>query len=439
LKTDYPTLSRGTLLFLQQKGGLIGKFGEAAALNETASQILELCDGNRTKEDIAQIVSSKYDEDYDRALRLIIEFLSVAVDKGHVVINPYPQEMLGVIRGNRGCDVPMHVTMELTSRCSLHCIHCYANAGPDKEIINIDKALNLIMKIRELGVVKITLTGGDPLIHPEFLKILECCCGNFLSVDVATNGYLVNEQMAKKMSEVKKIGTLKCNISIDGTESTHDYIRGVTGSWKRAVEAIKLLRKYKISTTVAMTLNPYNVQEVEDVILTARENGANKFAVGMTVEQGRALGRGLLLTKEQIADVHDRLSWLAEKYKTERFSIETRIEGFDHEAVSEESKNVSCGAGNEFCFIDLMGNLKPCGMMDFIVGNVNQGALTDIYRSTLMSAFFKIERPSKNICGDCDNLYFCDGCIANAILRARRTKTCSWLQYWVNLNHAIVT
>jgi radical SAM protein with 4Fe4S-binding SPASM domain len=186
-----------------------------------------------------------------------------------------------------------------------------------------------------------------------------------------------------------------------------------------------------------MTLNPYNIQELEDVISIARENGAIRFAVGMTVGLGRALGKDLLLTKEQITKANDRLGELAKKYATQEFSVAPWIGRFNSEPVLEESKNISCGAGNRFCFIDCMGNVKPCGMMDLIAGNVSQKTITDICRSPLISSLSEIKCPSKKICGNCENLYFCDGCIANAILKSKETKLCAWLPHWIKYNNAM--
>lgn len=64
----------------------------------------------------------------------------------------------------------------------------------------------MLHKIRHAGVTKLVLTGGDPPAHPDFMKILEFCAKNFLIVDIATNGYRINDEMARTIAGMDRIG-----------------------------------------------------------------------------------------------------------------------------------------------------------------------------------------------------------------------------------------
>jgi len=424
----YPVLNKNILLFLSPDGGIIGKLGGAAvSLNKTASEILELCNGSNTKEQIAQSMALRYHEDYERVLKLTENFLTDAINKEHVHLCSDQNPSLGFIGGNKEYHSPIEAIVELTSMCNLKCIHCYANAGstPENTQLDTEKLFNIFLKVKELGAYKVTLTGGDPLAHSDFFRILELCCKIFLSVDIATNGYNVTEEKARKIRNLQG-AVVKCNISVDGNEKTHDYIRGVKGSWNRAIGSIRYLRKYSISVRVGMTLNPYNLTEIEDVIQIVKENGAHSFELGMTVDAGRAVGKNLHLTKEQKDQTEILITQLAAKYGTDFFLIKTSIGDSSPESLGK----THCGALNRSFFIDHQGNIKPCGIFNHSLGNFDEIDLFNLYRSSIINLFCGLKHPSKDLCGDCMNYYLCNGCLAVAEVKSKQVKDCAWLPYW---------
>ena len=437
MKNVYPVLNEHVLLMVRPKGGLIGRVGTPFTyVNDTAVDILELCDGTRTIGIISEILAKKHHEDIEKVCELVSDFLQKAAQKGHIVYSCEPAEILGILAGNRDYVVPMDMSCDITLQCDLQCIHCYAEAGSRKDALSTQKWLKGLQKIRQAGVAKIVLTGGDPPAHPDFFEILRFCAQTFLIVDIATNGYRISEEMVRKISKIKKIGIITCRLSIDGSELTHDKIRGVKGSWRRATEAVTLLSGHNIPVSVTMTLNADNVADLEEVIQTAKTCGASRFSAGMTLEKGRACGKNLELTRTQKRDVSERLKDLAQKYASPTFYVSTWIGVSERDTPTpapSQEESINCGAGYQMFSVDYAGNVKPCPAFNYTMGNIITGELEDIFNSPLIDFFAALKWPTRKMCGDCEHFHICTECHAAAFVKSQKVRTCPWVAQWATL------
>lgn len=430
---EYPVLHKDVILLMQPSGGLIGVLGAPLQyINETATEILELCNGTRTMDTISRVLAERHNDTIERTRELVSHFLDTAVQKGHVIFCDEPTQMVGTVAGNKTYYVPMDMSVDITLRCDLKCVHCYADAGPRNDVLSTEELCTVLQKIRAAGVAKIVLTGGDPPAHPDFLEILTFCAQRFLIVDVATNGYRIDNDMAKKIVEMDKKGVITFRVSIDGREDTHDGIRGVDGSWRRAVDAVEILSGYTIPVSVTMTLNSHNVDNLEDVISTAKMKGASRFSAGMTLEKGRACGKDLELTKEQKEEVSRKLQEFALANASSTFHVSTWIGVSERDTLSD-TKSVNCGAGYRMYAVDHTGNVKPCPAFGYSMGNIVDNELEDICTSPLVDFFTRLQWPTKDMCGDCEHFHICTECHAAALVKSKTVDTCVWADQWVDL------
>ena len=437
MKNVYPVLNKGIILLVQPTGGLIGEIGAPCEyVNDTAAEILELCDGTVTVEGISRILAERHDEQFERALNLVSQFLDDAVQKGHIIYSPTPTRVLGTIAGNREYWVPVDMSVDMTTLCDLKCIHCYAEAGPKERGLSTEDLLTVLKKIRVVGVIKVVLTGGDPPARPDFLEILKFCAQRFLIVDIATNGYRIDEEMAEKIAGMDKIGVITCRVSIDGKEATHDAIRGVKGSWRKVVDAVEILSRHGIPVSVTMTLNTMNVGDLEDVIIIAKNKGASRFSPGMTLEEGRARGKNLELTPTQKEDVSRRLRELAPMYSSPTFFVSTWVGISERDAPSDtesESESVNCGAGYRMYSVDCRGNVKPCPAFKYALGNIVTNEIRNVFTSSIVEFFAQLKWPTKDRCGNCENFHICAECHAAALVKSKEVDTCWWADQWVSI------
>ncbi len=129
--------------------------------------------------------------------------------------------------------------------CNIACNHCFNNSSPTNrkfEFLSLEECIGYLEESVHYGVKEYYFTGGEPFANHELLKILESTL-EYGPATVLTNGMLINEEVAKKLSEIEKksIYSLEMRVSIDGhTEEMNDAIRG-KGVFKKAMKGVELL------------------------------------------------------------------------------------------------------------------------------------------------------------------------------------------------------
>ncbi len=145
---------------------------------------------------------------------------------------------------NKPLNQPTSIIFNISQSCMLKCKQCDIWKTKPHPPITYDQAKIIIDKIYDwLGVFQLLITGGEPFMNPFLPQIIEYCHQKGIYTIINSNGYLINNVLAQKIvsSHLNAI-----TISIDGSNPiTHDNIRGVKGSYRRAVNAIRLLNKYK--------------------------------------------------------------------------------------------------------------------------------------------------------------------------------------------------
>ena len=263
-----------------------------------------------------------------------------------------------------------------------------------------------------LSRIQCTLTGGEPLEHPHFLEML-----SYLRKEkpdwktgVLTNGTLITRENAAHLSE---LSTSFVQISIDGSEKTHDAIRG-DGNWKKAVEGLKILVASKIPSQISFTASAANYKEFPNVAALARRLGVNMVWADRMVPLGSA-ERELMLTPGQTKELF--ISMLNERKKCSTGS--TRIPM--HRALQfiySGREPYRCSAGRSLITIMPSGDVYPCRRMPLVAGNLHTTPLDEIYFSS--SIFRQLQSPVTE-CAGCEKCYYlatCHGglkCLAAAV------------------------
>ena len=204
------------------------------------------------------------------------------------------------------------VFWELTARCNLKCQHCRAVAQDDFVAgeLTTEEVLNVAKGIREFSDPIVVLTGGEPLVRPDFFEIAEACTAMFTRVALATNGTLVDAAMAKRIVDC---GIQRVSISIDGaTAETHDAFRGLPGSLDAALRGFDALKAAGCSMQINATVTRHNDHEVDRILDLALERGADAFHVFMLVPVGcgAEIEEDRRLSPERTEEL---LTWLFEK------------------------------------------------------------------------------------------------------------------------------
>ena len=183
----------------------------------------------------------------------------------------------------------------LTEGCNLACRHCWLAPQLEKNgtrypVLPLTLFEKAIQEAKPLGLSSVKLTGGEPLLHPQFTRLLEILRQEDLALTIETNGVLCTPEIAK---EIAKSKNRFVSVSLDGSEAeSHDRMRGVKGAFKKTEQAIRNLAAAGISPQVIMTITRFNKDQIEDIISLAKKLGASsvKFNIVQPTARGKAFG-----------------------------------------------------------------------------------------------------------------------------------------------------
>ena len=165
------------------------------------------------------------------------------------------------------------VVWNCTKRCNLSCQHCYStsNCQPGKNELTDKQAKNFIDDIAKFGSPVLLFSGGEPLMRPGVLDLIEYARVQGLRAVISTNGTLITPELAGKL---KKIGLSYAGISLDGaTAEINDKFRGKTGAFDQVLAGIRNCVDAGVKVGLRFTINSHNAQDIDGIFdLIEREN-----------------------------------------------------------------------------------------------------------------------------------------------------------------------
>jgi len=327
-----------------------------------------------------------------------------------------------------GCiGYPGHPVWEVTSACNLRCIHCHATSGEaNHRELTTDEGRRLIDQIAQVGGFRTLIyTGGEPLVRKDIFTLLRHSQQVGFANILATNGTLIDEEMAWKLKDHGVV----CNaISLDAADAgIHDYIRNRPGAFELTIRAIEATRKAGILLQINTTAMEYNMSALPELIDFV---DAQKASI-MLMYQLVAVGRGEKIRNATLKkSSNQHLSELiAEKQAQTKTIIEPvagpqywpfllRKKGLDKGLALRFAGNLfhGCAAGRGFLYVKADGDIWPCPFVEIRAGNVREKSFREIYEDSLVFRNLRNrENTLKGLCGDCDFRTTCGGCRGRAL------------------------
>ena len=176
-----------------------------------------------------------------------------------------------------GQRIPIAGSLELTFRCNLRCVHCYlayAHQGiPGKQELTYREFCHILDQVTDEGCLWLLLTGGEPLVRPDFLDIYTYAKRKGLLITIFTNGTLITPRIADYLADWRPFSV---EISLYGrTQETYERITGVPGSYKRCMQGIDLLLERGIPLKLKTMLITLNKHELWDIKAYAESLGVD--------------------------------------------------------------------------------------------------------------------------------------------------------------------
>jgi len=195
------------------------------------------------------------------------------------------------------------VVWNVTRRCNLKCVHCYAHARDESfsNELTTEQGKQLIDDLADFGVPVILFSGGEPLIRKDLPELAHYAVEKGLRAVISTNGTLIPPETAKIL---KDIGLSYVGISLDGMEAINDRFRGVKGAFKAALEGIENCRNAGIKVGLRFTVNRFNVDQIPNIFNLLREMDIPRACFYHLVYAGR----GSSLVQEDLSHEEARAS-----------------------------------------------------------------------------------------------------------------------------------
>jgi radical SAM protein with 4Fe4S-binding SPASM domain len=311
--------------------------------------------------------------------------------------------------------VPLVLSWNITRKCNLKCSHCYINATSNKlkNELTTSEAKNLIDQISEVSRPLLILSGGEPLLRDDVFELIRYGVSKGLKMGLGSNGSLIDTETAHQL---KNAGISTVSISLDSIDpELHDQFRGVAGSWKKAVNAIKVLRENNVLIQVNTTVTQQNYTEIDKIMSLAEDMGVENFHLFFLVPTGR----GVKMSDITPAIYESMIKTTFAKAANHNLNVRPSCAPQFMRIASAEGLDMrqwirGCIAGLYYCRVYPDGEITPCPYLPIKLGNIKEKTFKDIWFN---SEFFKSLRnfdSLKGKCGYCEYKSLCGGCRARA-------------------------
>jgi len=268
----------------------------------------------------------------------------------------------------------------ITHDCNLKCLHCFSAVdGEEKQtILNDEEWFILFDQLAELEKPRLFFTGGEPLVHPSFMKLAAYASNKSIPIILGTNATFITPSVSKELSGA---GIKEARVSIDGASATtHDLLRG-DGAFEKAKQGLFSLIDEGISVSIRTTVNKWNYQELSKIEDLVVQWNVFDWEIKHIIPTGRALlNPELQITSKERAI---SLKPILERAVT-NFYPQLKIKLMEGTLspdidVPESLKIASCPAGSRMMVVQPTGDVIPCGYLaSSYIGNIKQKSLSEI-------------------------------------------------------------
>jgi SynChlorMet cassette radical SAM/SPASM protein ScmE len=324
---------------------------------------------------------------------------------------------------------PRTLDIEVTARCNLRCTYCYFFHNPevDYQDLPTNEWLTFFDELGSLGVMNVTLAGGEPFIRDDLTILLEGIIRNRMRFSLLSNGMLINDEIAALIARTGRCGFVQ--VSVDGScAEIHDSCRG-KGSFDGAIRGIHTLLRHGINVAVRVTIHQYNVRDIENIArLLLVELGLPSFGTNSagylgtcrlnaddvlldTQERQVAMSTLLRLTEKYHGRIRANAGPLAEGRMWRRME-QARAHGAP--AFPNGGRLTSCGCSRNKLAVRSDGAIVLCNMLAHSeLGRINRDSLADIWQHSptlnRLRDRHTIQLTDFEFCAGCAYIPYCTG------------------------------
>ena len=302
--------------------------------------------------------------------------------------------------------------IELTSRCNERCVHCYIPHELKLKDISSELYYDVLKQLSKMGVLYVTLSGGEPMLHPNFVEFLLAAKKYDFYVNVLSNLTLINDEIIGALKE-GNVTSVQVSLYSMNPEH-HDAITTRKGSFEKTKNAILRLIENDIPVHVSCPTMKGNKDDYGEVLAWCSEHKirCQTDYIMMAEYNHDTANLANRLSIEETAKVIEDIINGDEDYQR---AISYR--GFEEVCKSTcfNPDRRLCGVGISSCAMVSNGNVYPCpGWQDYIIGNLTKNTLEEIWASSPKSQYLRgltMKDLGNGKCCKCENAAFCSPCL----------------------------
>lgn len=313
--------------------------------------------------------------------------------------------------------IPITANFELTPLCNMNCDMCYIRHSQKEQkeiqrLRTVSEWINLAERLKKRGTLFILLTGGEPLMYPDFLQLYKELKKMGFILTINTNGTLFTDEIADILAnDIPR----RVNVTLYGASNeTYQIITGNPYGYDETLHAIQLLKDRNIPTKLNCSMVRANMEDTKAILeLSEKLNLPLEYNTYMYPCSRRK-------NKPFPSDVRvspiDAARWsifIKEFQKKEHFSElkEKILESYKNaDNITSFTNAMKCRAGKSSCWINWKGEMTPCVFLDSPKINIFENSFEDAWQC-MQDACEAFKFPSK--CSYCKYRIHCNVCAAS--------------------------
>lgn len=315
--------------------------------------------------------------------------------------------------------VPVHVVWEITLACDLKCLHCGSRAGTRRRNeLSTAECLEVVEHLARLGTREVSLIGGEAYLRRDWTEIIRAIRSHGIYCAIQTGG---RNLTPKRLASAVEAGLQGIGVSLDGLEELHDRVRGVRGSFARALDTLRRAKEAGLNISVNTQIGAETMAQLPQLMETILGTGAKQWQIQLTVAMGNAVDNDhLLLQPYRLLQL---MPLLAELYTAGASRGLLMVVGnnigyfgpYEHvwRGFGDEHIHWSgCSAGHTVLALEADGTVKGCpslATVGFAGGNVRTLSLEQIWATSREMHFGRL-RSVDDLWGFCRSCYYADIC-----------------------------
>lgn len=326
---------------------------------------------------------------------------------------------------------PRSLSIAITGRCNLRCKYCfYADEMVASDDLPTEMWLSFFKTLGELGVMSVTLTGGEVFTRPDIFELIDGLIDNHMRYSLLSNGTLISEKKLEQFEIGKRRQRLDyIQISIDGSSAeVHDRSR--PKSFSRALRGLQLLKEAGFPVMVRVTINRFNLHDLENIAdLLLDKIGLSAFSTNeaMPIGAGCQPQEQTVLTSSEKLEAMQIFERLSVRYPGRIVSqagpqakLQLYAEMENARRTGEKATRWLMGylsdCGCVFAKLDILhdGTIVPCHIMYGVkLGNIQTDSFTEVWHNhpTLKALRERHNIPMQQVagCSTCEWAPYCNG------------------------------